>query len=60
MILPSFRGKLENGEIMISAFIVNGNAMREVVELLEHVCLNFTLFFDVMFFARNSQTTYRN
>ena len=29
---------------MISAFIANGNALREVVELLGHVCLNFTLF----------------
>ena len=36
------------------------NASREVLELLWQFCLNFTLFFDVMFFARNSQTTYRN
>ena len=35
---------------MIFAFIVNGNALREVVELLGHVCLNFTLIFDVPFF----------
>ena len=35
---------------MISAFIANGNAPREVVELLGHVCLNFTLIFDVLFF----------
>ena len=35
---------------MISAFIANGNALREVVELLGHVCLNFTLFFTCFFF----------
>lgn len=36
---------------MIYAFIANENALYEVVELLGHVCLNFTLFFDVLFFA---------
>ena len=36
---------------MISAFIANGNALREVVELHGHVCLNLTLCFDVLFFA---------
>ena len=35
---------------MISAFIANGNALREVVELLGHVCLNFTLFLTCCFF----------
>ena len=35
---------------MISAFIANGNALREVVELLGHVYSNFTLIFDVLFF----------
>ena len=50
MIFLPFGSKLENDEIMISAFIVNGNALREVVELLGHVCLNFTLIFDVLFF----------
>ena len=29
---------------MISAFIADGNALHAVVELLGHVCLNFTLF----------------
>ena len=52
MIFLLFWSKLENDEIMISAFIVNGNALREVVELLGHVCLNFTLFFDVLFFSQ--------
>ena len=56
MIFLSFWSKLENDKIMISAFIANGNALREVVELLGHVCLNFTLFltcyfFDMLFFA---------
>ena len=34
---------------MISAFIVNGNALREIVELLGHVYLNFTLFLTCYF-----------
>ena len=35
---------------MIYAFIANENALCEVVELLGHVCLKFTLFFDMLFF----------
>ena len=34
MIFLSFWSKLENDKIMISAFTANGNALREVVELL--------------------------
>ena len=34
---------------MISAFIANGNALHQVVELLGHVCLNFTLFLTCCF-----------
>ena len=34
---------------MISALIVNGNALREVVELLGHVCLNLTMFLTCCF-----------
>ena len=36
------------------------SAPRGEPELPWHFCLNSTLFFDVTFFARNYQTTYRN
>ena len=36
---------------MISAFIANGNTLREVVELLGHVCFNPHSVFDMLFFA---------
>ena len=49
MIFLSFWSKLENRKIMIFAFIAYGNALREVVELLGHVYLNFTLFWRAMF-----------
>ena len=49
MIFLSFWGKLENGEIMISAFIANENALHQLVELLGHVCLNLTLFLTCCF-----------
>ena len=41
---------------MISAFIANGNALREVVELLGHVCLNFTLFHFIVYFLYETHT----
>ena len=51
MIFLLFWNKLENDEIMISAFIANGNALREVVELLGHICFELHSVFDVVFFA---------
>lgn len=51
--------KLYNDEIMISAFIANGNTLREVVELLVHVCSNFTLFLTCCFCTAWSSWTSR-
>ena len=49
MVFLPFSSNLENGEIMIIAFFAKGNALHEVVELLGHVCLNFTLFLTCCF-----------
>jgi len=59
MIFLPFWSKLENDEITIFAFIANGNALCEVIELLGHVCLNFTLFLTCCFCIGSSSWTFR-